>query len=199
MLNVAVLIYDQVEVVDMSGPIDVLIKANYFLGGNEYNVYTVSVNNSIVNTENNTLQIIPKYAIRESPPADLIVIPGAHPDTLVKLLADPEFNEVALDWIKEVGKEKPIMTVCSGSMLLGKTGLLDGKKSTTHYSALDLLQEMYPKTKVVKDVKYVEDGSILTTAGVTSGIDGAIYLIKKNHGEEVAMKISEIMEYKVTL
>lgn len=196
MLNVAVLIYDQVEVIDLTGPIDVFTKANV-INNNKYNVYTVGINNSTINTENNTLQITPKYIIYDCPPPDLIIIPGAHPDKIMELCNDIEFNNIVIKWIKDIGKDKTIMSVCTGAILLGKTGLLDNKKSTTHFMALDILENMYPKTKVIKDVKYIEDENIITTAGVTSGIDGAIYLIKKYNGENIAKEIAKIMEYEI--
>ena len=194
-LKVAVVIYNGIEVVDMSGPIDVFTKTNRI--HDRYYVYTVAATDSIVYTEKCTLSLIPQYSIRDCPQPDIVVLPGCPPDVEEALLADTTFANTVLAWIKKLGGDSSIevMSVCTGGVLLGKTGLLDGRTATTHYLALEQMQQLYPKIHVVGGVRFVDDKNTISTAGITSGIDGALHLIEKNEGKVVADSVAHIMVY----
>jgi transcriptional regulator GlxA family with amidase domain len=192
--KVAVIIYDGVEVVDMNGPIDVFTKANYEVPGYYY-VYTVAAKAGTVYTEACNTAITPRYTFNNCPSPDIVVLPGVA--DAQKILADPSFNNDILPWLKQMGADtnKIIMSVCTGGILLGKTGLLDGKKATTHYLALDLMKQLYPSIDTVGGVRFVDDGKIITTAGITSGIDGALHLVERINGKDVAKSAAEVMVY----
>lgn len=194
-MKVAVVVYNGVEVVDMNGPIDVFTKTNRIR--NHYYVYTVAADDTLVQSEQCAVAIKPRYNLRNCPRPDIVIIPGCPPDVVTQLLADTAFGRKVLGWVTELGKdpEKEIMAVCTGVLLLGKTGLLDGRKATTHYLALDELAQLYPAVQVVRNVRFAEDRNTVTTAGITSGIDGALHLVEKYEGKAVADSVAHIMVY----
>ncbi|PZF73708.1 DJ-1/PfpI family protein [Taibaiella soli] len=196
--RVAIIIYDGVEVVDMNGPIDVFLKTNYVV--DKYYVYTVAADRSTVYTEDCVTAIQPRFTFDDCPKPDVVVLPGAPMNTIEGLLKDSTFSRTALNWVKKQATDSSvkIMSVCTGGILLGKTGLLNGKTATTHYLALSDMQQMYPQVNVVGGVRYVPAGNIVTTAGITSGIDGALYLVTQFEGQTVADSVAHIMVYNPT-
>ncbi|AZA76166.1 DJ-1/PfpI family protein [Chryseobacterium sp. G0186] len=195
-MNVAFLIYNQVEVLDLNGPLDVFIKANVVQPGS-YNCYTVGRTMDAVHTEANTMSIIPTYDIQTSPIPDIIVIPGTNPDQVMKYLKDDDFQNKVLSWVKKYCNEGTIIfTVCTGSMLLSETGILDNYDITTHSMLLDTLEEYNPESTVKRNVRYVDQGQLITTAGITAGIDAALYLIGKQQGQKTVDTIVQLFEYQ---
>lgn len=187
-MNIAVLIYDLVELLDMNGPIDAFLHANRYNGG-RYHVYTVAQENKAVVSEGGVVKITPEFTIENCPNPDVIIIPGV-------LTANYEADPVIINWIKKMGKKrKHIMSVCIGAYSLAKTGLLDGKNATTHYQFLEEIQQDYPDIHFVKNERYVEDGRIVSTGGITSGIDGALFLIEKFDGAVIAQQVADVMVY----
>ena len=101
-----------------------------------------------------------------------------------------------MDWITKVNAHtKLMMSVCTGAAILSKAWLLDGETATTYSGAIDILQKITPKARFISDVRFVEDGKILTTAGVSAGIDGALHLVEKMKGLKEALFVTSIMEY----
>lgn len=197
-MNVAFLIYDQVEVLDLNGPLDVFVKANVVQPGS-YNCYTVGRTKEPVYTEANTMSIIPTYDIQTSPKPDMIVIPGTNPDQVMKYLKDDDFQNIVLNWVKNnANNGTVIFTVCTGSMLLSETGILDHYDITTHSMLLDALEEHNPESKVKREVRYVDQEQLITTAGITAGIDAALYLVGKHHGKELVNTLITLFEYQQT-
>jgi len=185
-LNVAILIYDGVELVDMNGPIDVFVHANSY-NKSRYNVFTVAHNKDTILSEGNVVSIMPQYTISNCPDPDIIVIPG---------IIDKEVSADVIEWIRKKGGEKKIiMSVCIGAYTLAKTGLLSGKKATTHYLAIPAFQKQYPDITVIKNMRFVEDGLFVTTGGVTSGIDGALHIVHKYDGPVVAQQVADVIVY----
>ena len=185
-IKVAILLYPEVELLDFAGPSEVFGNAKGF------QVYTVSTGDKQIKTKNNTLQIDPDYTIRDAPQPDILVIPGASTKTLEPLLN----NQALIDWIRKTNEKTGLtMSVCTGAEFLSKAGLLNNRSATTHSGAIDLLQELTPKAKFVKDVRYVEDGKIITTAGVSAGIDGALHVVAKLKGMREALLVTGILEY----
>lgn len=193
--KVAIVIYDGVEVVDMNGPIDVFIKTNRL--SDHYYVYTVAAKDTLVYSEKCATAILPKYTIYNCPTPDIVVLPGCPPDVVDELLQDTTFNSTVLNWIKKLGADssREIMSVCTGGILLGKTGLLDYRQATTHYLALQEMQQLYPKIKVIGGVRFADDKNTISTAGITSGIDGALHLVEKYEGKTIADSVAHIMVY----
>ena len=190
-MNVAILIYKNVELVDMNGPLDAFLHANSYNGG-RYQVYTVASKPGPIVSEGDVVTIMPQFTIANCPVPDIVVIPGIMNDDYTPGVADA----VAIEWLKKLGKAKKIiMSVCIGSFTLAKTGLLSGKKATTHYLSVDDFHKQYPDINIVKNVRYVEDGNLVSTGGITSGIDGALYLVGKIDGPDIAQQTADVMVY----
>jgi len=193
-LNVAILVYPGVEMIDMNGPADVFIKANNLNGG-KYRLYTVAENNQPLISEASIVAITPAYSITNCPSPDIIVIPG-------QILSEDTYQSgsgspALIDWLIQVSQKTGIiiMSVCVGAYILAKTGLLTGKKATTHYDAIDYLQKQYAKIQFIKNVRYVQDGNFITTGGITSGIDGALHLIEQLDSPDIAQQVANVMVY----
>lgn len=196
MLNIAFLVYDQVEMLDLNGPLDVFVKANVIRPGS-YNNYTVGKTRDAVCAEANTMTIIPVYDIYTCPEPDMIVVPGANPEQIMKLLQNEEFQGTVLQWVKDqFRKGTEIFTVCTGSMLLSNTGILANYDIITHSMLLDALEQYNPESNVKRGVRYVDQGKLITTAGITAGIDAALYVIGKHYGQEIVETIVELFEYQ---
>ncbi|BAV06610.1 DJ-1/PfpI family protein [Filimonas lacunae] len=191
-LNVAVLIYDGVELVDMNGPVDVFYHASLFTN-NRYNIFTIAETPDAVGSEGGIVTIVPKYAFTsEHPTPDIVIIPGQLNANGVPIVA----SDAVVNWIKTVaGNNATILAVCVGIYHVAKSGLLNGKKATTHYMAINQFHIDYPEIQIIKNVRYVEDGQFVTTAGISSGIDGALYLIEKNDGADMAQQVADLMIY----
>lgn len=190
-INVAFLIYDQVEAMDLNGPVDVFTKANVM--DPSYHLYTVSASGKkLVPSEGGTVMMQSTYSFENAPQADILIIPGAAPEVIINTVSNqPELFK----WINKQNEHtKLTMSVCTGSLLLSKAGILDGKKATTHYLALDLLKQN-PKIEIVGKVRFIEDGKLLTTAGITSGLDGSLHVVELINGKETADQIGKIMVY----
>jgi transcriptional regulator GlxA family with amidase domain len=200
-LNVAVLVFDGVELVDMNGPVDVFLHANRYkkdpaFTGLPYNVYTVADKGKDIISEDGAVTIKPSFTFSNCPDPDLIVIPG-------RISADGTDSSIPaeqpyLDFIAKMGaKNKVIMSVCVGLYSLASTGLLNDKKATTHYLSIAYAEKTWKKVKFIKNVRYVEDGPFVTTGGITSGIDGALYLVKKYNSDTIAQNVANIMVYQM--
>lgn len=196
-LNVAFIIFNEVESLDLNGPLDVFVKANIILT-NSYHNYLVSATSDIIITEGGTTSIVPSYTLNTCPKPDIIVLPGANPDIVLKYLDDEAFQNSYIKWIKKQYENGALLfTICTGCLLLSKTNILNGRNVTTHFMAQDLLQKYVPKCSVQKNIRYVDENNLLTTAGITAGIDAAIYLVKKQLGQEIGETITKIFEYKI--
>jgi transcriptional regulator GlxA family with amidase domain len=188
-INVGFLIYNQVEAMDLNGPIDVFTKANRF--DNRYNLYTVSETSQLVPSEGGTIHMKASYSFENVPQADILIIPGAAVATISEICN----NDNIISWIIQQDQNtKLTVSICTGSLILSKAKILDGKSATTHHLALDLLRQN-PKIKVVEKVRYAEDGKFLTSAGITSGLDVALHIIEMISGKDVAEEIAQTMVY----
>ncbi|MTG97023.1 MULTISPECIES: DJ-1/PfpI family protein [Myroides] len=195
-LNVAFIIFDQVEVLDLNGPLDVFVKANV-LKPNSYNHYLVSATKEVVKTEANTTQILPQYSFEDCPTPDVIVLPGANPDIVMNYLQDEYFQNTYTSWIVNQHQQGALLfTVCTGSLLLSNTALFNGLEITTHFMGIEALAQALPKAIVRTGMRYIDQERVLTTAGITAGIDGALYLVSKQLGEDIGQTIKQLFEYK---
>jgi transcriptional regulator GlxA family with amidase domain len=186
-LNVAIVVHEGVELLDFAGPGETFAAAAG--GGGAFNVYTVAPNSKPL-TSQRFLSITPKYSIQDCPKPDILVIPGGN--TYV-LLSDQAF----MAWVKKTVPETQItLSVCTGAMVLAECGLLDGLEATTHWSAIPGLKRKYDKVKVKENCRFVDNGKIVTAAGVSAGIDGALHVVARIRGFEAAKKTARYMEYK---
>ena len=192
--NVAIVIWDGAEILDWGGPSEVFESAARFGGvGDEraFNVYTVSKTTDSIHSQR-FIEVVPQYSIKDAPKPEIVVLPGGGTDAV---LNDPEF----LAWVGKTAREAEVaLSVCTGAFLLGKNGLLDGKEVTTWYGAIDALEEQFPKATVQRGRRFVDNGQIVTTAGVSAGIDGSLHVVARLLGRHAADRTAEYMEYRWT-
>ena len=193
--RVGILIFPQVEVLDFCGPFEVfsvtrLDEAARRETPSPFEVRLVAETAEPVTTTGG-MRVIPDVTIDDCPPLDVLVVPGGMGTrTEIK-------NERLLAWIAARGKTVETLTsVCTGSMLLGQAGLLDGRHATTHWRALPWMRDSFPTVTVEEKLHVVEDGHVLTSAGISAGIDMALRVVARYHGEEVARATARTMEYR---
>ncbi|MFD2570532.1 DJ-1/PfpI family protein [Spirosoma soli] len=180
--NVAIFIHDGVEILDFAGPSEV------FASTPGFNVYTVSLTKEPIMSQG-FIKVTPTYSLADCPAPDIVVLPGGNTGPFLK-------NETLINWITNCSKQAEVMlSVCTGAGLLGKAGLLDGKQATTFHNYIDALQAATPNAKILRDTRFVDNGQIITTAGVSAGIDGALHVVAKLKGLDVATQTARYMEY----
>jgi len=172
--TVAVLLFEGVELLDFAGPAEVFIVADR---GKSFRVLTVAESTKPLKTMGG-ITVTPDFGFEDAPKADILVIPGGNTGAV---------RAAGRDWLKQASKHAEItMSVCYGAFLLADAGLLDGLECTTHHWAVDDLKSAAPKCKVVSGQRFVDSGKIVTTAGVTAGIDGALHVVERLLGKEAA-------------
>jgi transcriptional regulator GlxA family with amidase domain len=183
--NVAVLIFDGVELLDFAGPAEVFIVCEY---GRSYNVYTVADQKQTVRTMGG-IQIVPNHDLKSAPQPDVLIIPGGSTSNL---------SSDARKWLRTAhAKTEITMSVCMGAFVLAEADLLDGVKATTHRWGIESLKRAAPKCQVVEGQRFVDNGKIITTGGVTAGIDGALHIVERLNGAKAARwTADEWMEYR---
>lgn len=189
-INIGVLVYDGVEIVDTGGPIDVFVKANNMTG--KYKIYTVSATNKKqIIMDGGTVNLVSQYTIYDAPQSDILIIPGTSPEIVRTISKDKNM----MDWIvKQNEKTQITMSVCTGGLILANTGLLDRHSATTHHWSLDEMR-LHKKIKVKQEARFVADGKFLTGAGITSGIDTALEAVEIIQGKDFADEIAQGMVY----
>ncbi len=196
-LNVGILIFDGVEVLDFAGPFEVFSRTRLVPGVESrrsdesalFNVFSVAKTDALVSTTGD-LQVLPAYSFAVAPRIDILVVPGGFGTRA--LLSDEE----TLGWIRSVAASaKQTTSVCTGALLLAKAGLLEGRRATTHWAALDLLESLGAGVKVDRHARVVHDG-VITSAGVAAGIDMAFDLVELVFGREVADETARYIEFR---
>jgi transcriptional regulator GlxA family with amidase domain len=187
--NVAILIFDEVEVLDFCGPFEVFSVTGRRDNSNPFNVYTVAEKDQPILARNH-LSVNPSYTIQACPQPDILVVPGG-------LGTRKEMhNSILIDWIRSsLQKTELILSVCTGALLLAKAGLLEGLAATTHHGAIELLKEVAPHTTVHASKRIVDNGRIIVSAGISAGIDMSLYVVAKLLGKEQALDTAQYMEY----
>lgn len=189
--NVLVMLFDDVDTLDFCGPLEVFsITGQRATGPVPFTVTTVAERLSPPVTTRSGLRITPYYTFNNAPQADLLIIPGG-------LGARHERNNPAIiSFIqKQAQKAEIVLSVCTGALILGATGLLQGLKATTHAAAMAELAETAPGCTVLEDARYVDNGQIVTSAGITAGIDAALYVVQRLLGEATAHETARHLEY----
>jgi transcriptional regulator GlxA family with amidase domain len=189
-----ILIFPDVEVLDFCGPYEVfsvtrLHEERRREEPSPFEVLLIAEQTGPV-TATGGLRVIPDHTFDTCPTLDLLMVPGGWGTR--KEIA----NERLLAWIAERAKQvKTLASVCTGAMLLGQAGLLDGRRATTHWRSLKWMRESFPAVTVEEALHVVEDGSVLTSAGISAGIDLALRVVMRYCGEEVARATARHMEY----
>lgn len=195
--NTAILIFDGVEVLDFAGPFEVFSRARMEPGTESrrteatapFHVFTVAKRASQVSATGG-LRVVPHHSFADCPPIDLLVVPGGFGTRA--LVEDPE----TIQWIQQASASAQLTTsVCTGAALLARAGLLKGRRATTHYAAYDWLASLDPSITVERGVRFVSDG-VVTSAGVSAGIDMAFEVVAVRCGAAVADETAEYIEYR---
>lgn len=180
--NVGIFLYQGAELLDFAGPGEV------FGSSRGFKVYTVSVDGEPIMSQR-FVTIDPQYSLADVPSTDILIFPGG---SSTRSANDPR----VLDWIKNsYSSGAMVLSVCTGAEILAKAGLLENLNVTTFHGFIPGLQSMLPNSKVLKDTRYVDNGNIITTAGVSAGIDGALHLLARIKGLDVAKSTARYMEY----
>jgi transcriptional regulator GlxA family with amidase domain len=194
---VAILIFDDVEVLDFCGPFEVLSTARLAGKTNDearlFEVVTIAEEARTIRCRGGLL-VQPHHTIAAHPVLDILVVPGGWGTRRERR------NDRLLDWIVDQDRSTKITaSVCTGAFLLAERGLLDGRRATTHWASIEWMRQQYPDVLMVKDERVVDAGHIITSAGVSAGIDMALHLVARLHGRETAGWTVRRIEYNWTL
>jgi len=186
---IGILLFDGVEELDAVGPWEVLAWWTLHHPEDGYEVVTVAETDARVTCAKG-LRLLPDLALADAPELDVVVYPGGQGTRAH--LTDP----ARLDWIRRQRQTASIMTsVCTGALVYAAAGLLGGRPATTHWSAFDELQALDPTIDAKHDVRYVDDGDTITSAGVSAGIDMALHLVDRLAGRERAVEVRRAIQY----
>ncbi|MGY0490473.1 GlxA family transcriptional regulator [Streptomyces sp. WG-D5] len=182
--TVLVLLFDQVQSLDVTGPVEVFCGAALAAGDADagYRVRTASLDGEPVRTSSG-LTLVPDHALADAPAPHTLLVPGGQGTR------DPDHR--LIDWLRSgAPRAQRLVSVCTGAILLARAGLLDGRRATTHWAYCDRLARDHPRIDVDPDPIYVRDGNVATSAGVTAGIDLALALVEEDHGRDVALTVA---------
>ena len=192
--KVGILIFPDVEVLDFCGPFEVfsVTRLDEDRRSEEPSPYELVLiaEQKVPVAATGGMKVIPDYSLDDCPPLDVFVVPGGWGTRRAMN------NDRLIAWVAERGRQvTTLASVCTGSLLLGKAGLLDGKRATTHWRVLDEMRRLFPAVSVIEDQHVVEEGDMITSAGISAGIDMALRVVARHHGESVARATARHMEY----
>lgn len=192
--RVGIVIFEDVEVLDFCGPFEVfattrLNENNRHQEPSPFEVLLIAEHDGNVRTAGG-MQVSPHYTFNSCPSLDILVVPGG-------LGTRKEIeNAVMVDWIRcEAAQVQTLTSVCTGAMLLGKAGLLNGRHATTHWRSLDWMCSSFPSVQVDYGKHFIRDGNVYTSAGISAGIDMSLTVVADYFGEEIARATAKHMEY----
>jgi transcriptional regulator GlxA family with amidase domain len=193
--RVGILIFPDVEVLDFCGPWEVFsaTRLNEERRRQEPSPFEVSLvaQHSAPVTTAGGMRVLPDCTLASCPDLDILVVPGGW-GTRQAIQ-----NRTLIGWIAEQGERVETLTsVCTGAMLLGRAGLLDGRRATTHWRSLEWMRNSFPGVTVEAQLHVVEDGKVVTCAGISAGIDMALRVVARYHGDAIARATARHMEYR---
>lgn len=192
-IKVGIYIFDDVEVLDFAGPFEVFSLAEVN-NSSAFETFTIGQSGTTISARNN-LKITPSYSITNHPALDILIIPGGYGAECFEIK-----NRHTLDWITaQSSKVNILASICTGALLLAECGLLDNKKATTHWMDIKTFQKKYPKVEVIENCKFVDEGCILTSAGISAGINLSFHIINKLLGQKATQQTARRMEYDLQL
>ena len=175
------MLFDGVQIIDFAAPYEVFGQARF-------RVFTVSADGGPVTTEMG-LKVTPDHAIADAPAMDVLVVPGGS-------VHDAMRDAPLLDALRaRSGRARHVLSICTGAFLLAEAGLLDDLRATTFHDALHGLAHDYPKIDVVRDQRYVDNGRVITSAGLASGIDASLHVVARLRGAAIAKSVALHLEY----
>ncbi len=189
-MNIGIYIYDNAEVLDFSGPYEVFSVANRFLE-EKHNLFFISEKEKVIKARGE-YKVLSDFTIETHPKLDvLIVVGGVHTEELEK--------QNVINWLTKQTKTcKLIASVCTGVFLLAKANIVTNHKVTTHWEDIEDLKNSFPSLDVKDDVRWVDEGNIVSSAGISAGIDMSLHLISKLYNEDLALKTAKQMQFDWT-
>ena len=187
--NVAIFVFDGVEVLDFTGPFEVFALADELRGHAAFHTFLLAESPSAVRARNG-LKVLPDFTFENCPMPHVLVVPGGAGTR-------PLLNKAALiERIRVLTRSAQlVMSVCTGALLLAKAGLLGGLRATTHHGALDLLRELAPSATIDPTRRFHDNGKILTSGGISAGLDCALHAVSRLLGPDAAEETARQMEY----
>jgi putative intracellular protease/amidase/YHS domain-containing protein len=184
-IPVAFVISNGAVVIDFAGPWEVFQDVHDAQGHEFFNLYTVAATTKAV-TASAGLKIVPDYTFQTAPTPKVVVIPAQNGE-----------SAAMLEWIRRSAKTADVtMSVCTGAYVLAKTGLLSGRAATTHHSAYSEFAMQFPDIQLKRGARFVEDGNLASSGGLSSGIDLALRVVERYYGQERAEQTADMMEYQ---
>jgi len=197
-INVGIFLYNEIEVLDFAGPFEVFSTASRVSSRisedseNLFNVFTVANDQKSILARGG-LKITPTHSISNHPEINLLIIPGG-------IVTDELEKNHIVSWILNTSNSADITgSVCTGAFLLAKAGLLKSKRATTHWEDIDDLISMFPDIKIKKNVRWVDEGKIVTAAGISAGIDMSLHLVSRMANNKLARLTAKQMEFDWTI
>ena len=192
--NVGIYIFDEVEVLDLGGPFEVFSTASRMKSRLQpgavkpFEVFTIAHATRSIRARGGLL-VQPAFDLTNHPAPDLLIIPGG--------VVTAELQRVdVIEWIARTARVATITaSVCTGAFLLGKAGLLRDKTVTTHWEDIVDLRTMFPGLQVRGDKRWIDAGAVVTSAGISAGIDMSLHLVARLEGEELALRTARQMDY----
>lgn len=191
-MNIGIFIYPEAEVLDFSGPFEVFSTASRLCDGKKtFTVFLIAEHNAVVSARAG-YKVLPDYSIENHPPLDVLVISGGVHTSEME-------NTAVTDWINDQAQSvKLIATVCTGIFLLAQADQSLSCKVTTHWEDIPALRNMFSRLNVVDGVRWVDEGNIVSSGGISAGIDMSLHLVSRLHSEELAAKTAHQMEFAWT-
>ena len=192
-IEVGILLFQDVDVLDFAGPFEVFSLAKKD-GRKLFNVTMISETGNMI-TACNGLKVVPNHDFTNHPQLDILIIPGGYGAEEIEIK-----NIKVLEWIKQQHKKvQNLASICTGALLLAECGIFDNKSATTHWLYLDMFAASYPSVNVLRNVKFVDEGKVISSAGISAGINMSFHLIKKLFDTEVAKTTAKRMEYDIEI
>ena len=194
MAEVEILVYDDVEVLDCCGPFEVFTTAARLalrLGWatTPFHVHTIATAMPTV-VARGGLRVVASCTVQEHPPFDIVIVPGG-------LTQEAEHDDRLIAWLTKAAEKAAVTaSVCTGAFLLATAGLLDGRDATSHWEDIDDLERRFPEVRVKRGTRWVDSGRVLTSAGISAGIDMSLHLVRRQEGAELAKATAHQMEYE---
>jgi transcriptional regulator GlxA family with amidase domain len=193
-LNVGIFIFPIVEILDFAGPYEVFTTATRMAlreapnNALPFNVFTVAASMAPVHARADFVAL-PRYDFSNHPPIDVLIVPGGVVDAEVA-------NPLVISWIKRVAAEaKLVASVCTGAFMLAEAGLLDGRSATTHWEDIADLAQRYPNLNVIDGPRWVDEGEVVTSGGISAGIDMSLHLVECLSGRALALRTAKQMMF----
>jgi len=187
--SVGIFLFDDVEVLDFAGPFEVFSVTSQLNNYEPFSVFTISETGEEINAVNG-LNVLPDFSFEDHPDIDILIVPGGDGTKM-----EMEKQSVS-DWISQVNEHTTItMSVCSGARILANVGLLDGLNSTTHHDVIKDIKKITSETNILEGNRFVDAGKIMTSGGISAGIDLSLHVVEKLFGKSMAEETMIYMEY----